>query len=118
MRRRAAAKARYPDRTFFRHTNKDNTMTTVNATPEAMKKEVSEFYGGIARAQTASGCGPGSACCGVSPSATMSESYEGQEGYVADADLGLGCGVPTEFADLRSGHTVLDLGSGAGNDAF
>jgi SAM-dependent methyltransferase len=48
----------------------------------------------------------------------MSESYDGKEGYAAGADLGLGCGLPTEYADLRPGQTVLDLGSGAGNDAF
>jgi arsenite methyltransferase len=90
----------------------------MNTTPEALKKEVSEFYGSIARAETSIGCGPDNACCGVAHGASMSDSYEGKEGYVADADLGLGCGVPTEFADLQPGHTVLDLGSGAGNDAF
>nr|MBP8917728.1 arsenite methyltransferase [Chitinophagales bacterium] len=36
----------------------------------------------------------------------------------ADADLGLGCGLPTEFAQIKKGDTVVDLGSGAGNDAF
>ena len=35
-----------------------------------------------------------------------------------DADLGLGCGIPTESAGIKEGHTVIDLGSGAGNDAF
>ena len=39
-------------------------------------------------------------------------------GYVAEADLGLGCGLPTEFAEIKKGDTVVDLGSGAGNDVF
>jgi len=91
----------------------------MNQTAEDLKKNVSEFYGTIARDPAASGCGCGpSACCGVSPGESMSESYAGKEGYVAEADLGLGCGIPDEFADLQPGQTVLDLGSGAGNDAF
>ena len=48
----------------------------------------------------------------------MSESYEGLEGYAPEADLGLGCGLPTEYARICEGDVVLDLGSGAGNDAF
>jgi arsenite methyltransferase len=48
----------------------------------------------------------------------MSDDYSKLEGYVADADLGLGCGLPTEFALISEGDTVVDLGSGAGNDAF
>ncbi len=40
------------------------------------------------------------------------------EGYNADADLGLGCGLPTQFAKIKKGNTVIDLGSGAGNDCF
>jgi len=88
-------------------------------TADDLKKNVSDFYGSIARDPAASGCGCGpSACCGVSPGETMSENYAGKEGYVAEADLGLGCGIPDEFADLQPGQTVLDLGSGAGNDAF
>jgi len=92
----------------------------MNTTASDLKKNVSEFYGSIARDPAASGCGGGpSACCGVSPGGeSMSEDYAGKEGYVAEADLGLGCGIPDEFADLQPGHTVLDLGSGAGNDAF
>ena len=39
-------------------------------------------------------------------------------GYNSDADLGLGCGIPTEFAQIKEGDLVLDLGSGAGNDCF
>lgn len=48
----------------------------------------------------------------------MSDEYAGLEGYHPDADLGLGCGLPTEFAKINAGDTVVDLGSGAGNDAF
>ena len=60
-------------------------------------------------------------CCGASPSGTytiMADSYTDLPGYNPDADLGLGCGLPTEFAKIEEGDTVLDLGSGAGNDCF
>lgn len=59
-------------------------------------------------------------CCGTQPDVTniMSDQYDHLDGYVADADLGLGCGLPTEFAKIRKGDTVVDLGSGAGNDVF
>lgn len=40
------------------------------------------------------------------------------EGYMAEADLNLSCGIPTEFAKIKIGDTVVDLGSGAGNDVF
>ena len=48
----------------------------------------------------------------------MAEDYSKLPGYVADADLALGCGLPTEFAQIKPGDTVVDLGSGAGNDCF
>jgi ubiquinone/menaquinone biosynthesis C-methylase UbiE len=48
----------------------------------------------------------------------MSERYDALDGYAADADLGLGCGVPTEIANLQPGERVIDLGAGAGLDAF
>lgn len=48
----------------------------------------------------------------------FSENYESLQGYNKDADLGLGCGIPTEYAGIQHGHHVLDLGSGAGNDCF
>ena len=63
-------------------------------------------------------------CCGSGPaistveSAVMAESYTALGGYVPDADLGLGCGLPTQFARIQPGDVVIDLGSGAGNDAF
>src|ERR1700761_9091986 len=48
----------------------------------------------------------------------MSDDYTNMEGYNPDADLGLGCGLPTQFAKIKKGDVVIDLGSGAGNDCF
>jgi arsenite methyltransferase len=62
-------------------------------------------------------CGSGSSCCGTDYT-IFSENYEKLKGYNSDADLGLGCGIPTEFAKIKPDDTVLDLGSGAGNDCF
>jgi len=62
------------------------------------------------------GCG----CCGESQSdfIILQDEYKQINGYVAEADLGLGCGLPTQYANIKEGDTVLDLGSGAGNDVF
>jgi SAM-dependent methyltransferase len=62
-------------------------------------------------------------CCGAGGCSTevyniMTDDYSGMKGYTPDADLGLGCGLPTQFAGIKPGDTVLDLGSGAGNDCF
>ena len=62
-------------------------------------------------------------CCGSGPKSNkvyqiMMDDYSGMEGYNSDADLGLGCGLPTQFAKIQPGDTVIDLGSGAGNDCF
>jgi len=57
-------------------------------------------------------------CCGDSGFKMIDDEYENLSGYISEADLGLGCGVPTEFANIKLGQTVLDLGSGAGNDCF
>jgi SAM-dependent methyltransferase len=64
-----------------------------------------------------------SSCCGAGGCSTevyniMSDDYSTLEGYNADADLGLGCGLPTQFARIKEGDFVVDLGSGAGNDCF
>ncbi len=64
-----------------------------------------------------------SSCCGSGGCSTevyniMSDEYEHLEGYNPEADLKLGCGLPTEFAEIKKGDTVVDLGSGAGNDCF
>lgn len=48
----------------------------------------------------------------------IGDAYAGVDGYVDDADLGLGCGLPTQHAGIKAGDVVLDLGSGAGIDAF
>jgi SAM-dependent methyltransferase len=64
-----------------------------------------------------------SSCCGATTPSNkvyniMMDDYTDTEGYVEDADLGLGCGLPTQFAQIQKGDTVIDLGSGAGNDCF
>ena len=64
-----------------------------------------------------------SSCCGAGSESQevyniMTDDYSELEGHVKEADLGLGCGLPTQFAKIKAGDTVVDLGSGAGNDAF
>jgi ubiquinone/menaquinone biosynthesis C-methylase UbiE len=65
---------------------------------------------------TTSCCGSG--CCSSEVENIMTDDYSSMEGYVPEADLGLGCGLPTQFAKIKKGDTVIDLGSGAGNDCF
>lgn len=60
----------------------------------------------------------GSGCCTTEVYNIMADDYSQLEGYNPDADLGLGCGLPTQFAKIKQGDVVIDLGSGAGNDAF
>ncbi len=86
-----------------------------------IKKVVKEKYGEIAKQgkkmQASHSC-----CCPDSSSEVdytiFSEDYSKLEGYNPDADLGLGCGIPTDAAKIKQGDTVIDLGSGAGNDVF
>jgi len=88
---------------------------------EQLKQIVREKYSDIAdqkRSSTKSSCCGASGCCSEVDYTIFSENYEKLEGYTPDADLGLGCGIPTEFAGIRKGDSVLDLGSGAGNDCF
>lgn len=85
-----------------------------------LKEAVKEKYGQIAlqdKEVNASSC-CGSGCCSTDVTNIMSDNYNELEGYNAEADLGLGCGLPTQFAKIRQGDVVIDLGSGAGNDAF
>jgi arsenite methyltransferase len=87
---------------------------------EYLKLIVKEKYGEIATqsdSNSSSCCGTSSCCSGVEYTA-FSESYEKLKGYNPDADLNLGCGIPTEHAQIKTGDTVVDLGSGAGNDCF
>lgn len=86
---------------------------------ESLKDLVREKYGQLAR-EGGGSCGTSTSCCGPAGagSVNFSEDYTALEGYVREADLGLGCGIPIDAADLRPGQTVLDLGSGAGNDVF
>ncbi|PSR13648.1 MAG: arsenite S-adenosylmethyltransferase [Bacteroidetes bacterium] len=79
-----------------------------------LKALVQDKYGAIAR--RAAGA---AACCGDSMDySIMADEYGDLTGYAPDADLKLGCGLPTEFAKIQPGQTVVDLGSGAGNDCF
>ncbi|OFX80249.1 MAG: arsenite S-adenosylmethyltransferase [Bacteroidetes bacterium GWE2_29_8] len=88
---------------------------------ENLKRLVKEKYGEIANqskeVNQSSCCGTGG-CCSSTDYTIFSENYTSLSGYNPDADLGLGCGIPTEFANIRKGDTVVDLGSGAGNDCF
>ncbi len=124
------------------------TLNTVAGTDASLKQLVREAYTTIAdqprekNAALACGCGPAglrsvglrsvglrsvglrsvglrSVGCGPLDDATiMADDYSQLAGYVVDADLGLGCGLPTQFARIKPGDTVIDLGSGAGNDCF
>ncbi len=82
-----------------------------------IKDAVKKTY--TAAVKNGSGCGCGPSCCSPEQSASfLDENYKNVEGYQEIADYGLGCGLPTEIADIKKGNTVLDLGSGAGNDVF
>jgi len=87
---------------------------------ETIKSEIKKSYGLIANGTIQVGCcAPEGGCCNNSEFGTsMSEGYDQVAGYQKDADLSLGCGLPTEIANIQPGNTVLDLGAGAGNDVF
>jgi arsenite methyltransferase len=89
-------------------------------TSEELKEIVKEKYGQIAEQDKATNA---ASCCGATSTSNkiyniMMEDYSDLKGYESDADLGLGCGLPTQFAKIEKGDTVIDLGSGAGNDCF
>ncbi|MBC6109867.1 arsenite methyltransferase [Pedobacter fastidiosus] len=87
---------------------------------ETIKAEIKKSYGDIAKGNIQVGCcSTDTACCTTAEfSNTMTEDYTNVTDYQKDADLSLGCGIPTEIANIHEGDTVIDLGSGAGNDVF
>jgi SAM-dependent methyltransferase len=89
-------------------------------TQEQLKAIVREKYSEIALqnkdVNQASCCGAGG--CSTEVYNIMTDDYTNIKGYTAEADLGLGCGLPTQFAKIKKGDVVIDLGSGAGNDCF
>lgn len=91
-------------------------MENENELKEIVKQKYTEIALQDKETNQSSCCGSGG--CSEEVYNIMSEDYEQLEGYNKDADLGLGCGLPTQFARIKNGDVVIDLGSGAGNDAF
>jgi len=85
---------------------------------DIIKKEVKSAYAAIARDQGETNCCADAACCGTAGEHSMTVDYSQVKGHVESANLSLGCGIPTASAKISEGDTVIDLGSGAGNDAF
>lgn len=95
-------------------------MKTRVKSPEELKETVRKKYAEISEQGKNYNA---RSCCGAGGDSTkvyniMTDDYSELEGYNADADLGLGCGLPTQFAQIKKGDYVIDLGSGAGNDCF
>ncbi len=91
-------------------------MQTEQELKEIVRKKYSEIALQDKETNESSCCG--ASCCSTEVYNIMNEDYSTLAGYNADADLGLGCGLPTQFAKIKNGDTVIDLGSGAGNDCF
>jgi arsenite methyltransferase len=88
---------------------------------EKIKEQVKEIYSGVAEQSKEKNqqtlCGVSPECCSFDYT-IFSEDYSSMQGYCKTADLGVGCGIPTQSISLKSGDYVLDLGCGAGNDCF
>lgn len=84
---------------------------------ELVRQKYSELALQEVSDNSADSCCGTTSCCGDVYN-IMADDYTQLAGYNADADLNLGCGLPTQFAKIKPGDTVIDLGSGAGNDAF
>jgi len=84
-------------------------------TENELKEIVKEKYASIAEQSLEVNQ---SSCCSTEVYNIMTDDYTHVSGYNKDADLGLGCGLPTQFAKIKKGDTIVDLGSGAGNDCF
>lgn len=91
-------------------------METQEQIKDLVRKKYSEIALQDKETNQSSCCGSG--CCSTEVYNIMADDYNELEGYNAAADLGLGCGLPTKFAKIEKGDVVIDLGSGAGNDAF
>jgi arsenite methyltransferase len=91
-------------------------MNTQDDVKELVRQKYSEIALQDKETNESSCCGSG--CCSTEVYNIMADDYTALEGYNPDADLGLGCGLPTQFAKIKKGDVVIDLGSGAGNDAF
>jgi ubiquinone/menaquinone biosynthesis C-methylase UbiE len=91
-------------------------METQDNVKELVRLKYSEIALQDKETNQSSCCGSG--CCSTEVYNIMADDYTQIEGYNPDADLGLGCGLPTQFAQIKKGDVVIDLGSGAGNDAF
>lgn len=91
-------------------------MQTQDEVKEMVKQKYSEIALQDKETNQSSCCGAGG--CSTEVYNIMSDDYTQMEGYNPDADLGLGCGLPTQYAKIKKGDVVIDLGSGAGNDAF
>lgn len=91
-------------------------MQTEQELKEIVRRKYSEIASQDKETNQSSCCGSG--CCSTEVYNIMTDDYTSLEGYNPDADLGLGCGLPTQFARIKKGDTVIDLGSGAGNDCF
>jgi ubiquinone/menaquinone biosynthesis C-methylase UbiE len=95
-------------------------MSTISKNTDELKETVKQKYSEISEQSADFNA---SSCCGAGGSSNevyniMTDDYSEVDGYNADADLGLGCGLPTQFANINERDTVIDLGSGAGNDCF
>jgi SAM-dependent methyltransferase len=95
---------------------KNTNMKTEAELKEIVKQKYAEIALQDKETNMASCCGAGG--CSTEIYNIMSDDYSTLDGYHADADLGLGCGLPTQFANIKTGDVVIDLGSGAGNDCF
>jgi ubiquinone/menaquinone biosynthesis C-methylase UbiE len=91
-------------------------METTEQLKEVVRRKYSEIALQDKPVNESSCCGSG--CCTIETTNIMTDDYSTLQGYNPDADLGLGCGLPTQFAKIKKGDVVIDLGSGAGNDCF
>lgn len=118
-----SAQAEQPDRnmnSWPQDSSEEDAIAKIKL-KEIVRSKYSEIavQGGFAiSAANSSGCCSTGCCSSTEVYNIMSDDYSELQGYNADADMGLGCGLPTQFARIKKGDTVIDLGSGAGNDCF